>query len=166
VYIQDDCDAAFLRLIVVHWFCGLGRWDDKHIQLIALKHYEREGKSVSGLRKGVKDATPAFIGFVNIRLSEEEFSAIDEVCKGEKPPPLLEELLERLLNVGKLSLNYYRGSLNVTLTVLEGSQAGYAVSAFSDNLFEAVMIVCYKVDNYLDRFEALFKSGGQRTPRG
>ena len=105
----------------------------------------------------------AFIGFVNITLSDEEFSQVDDA---DKDNDTMANHMDYLLELGKVSFNYVRGSINATLTVLEGVSAGYAVSSYSDTLPEAVIILRLKVQNYLDKFDEIYKGGGTRKKRG
>lgn len=107
--------------------------------------------------------TPDFIGFVNITLSEDEYRLVDEA---DKDPAAMANHIDYLLELGKVSLNYTRGSVSCTLTVLEGVSAGYAVSGYSDTLPEAVTITRLKVQNYLDKFDEIYKGGGTRKRRG
>ena len=102
---------------------------------------------------------------VNIRLSDEELNEVDKLLPKADSGTLV-ECLDRLLEVGKVSFNWQKGSMNITLTVMEGKQAGYAVSAFSDSLNEAILILSVKVRNYLDSFSEIYSKGGTRTRRG
>lgn len=106
-----------------------------------------------------------FIGFVNINLNDEELSLVDAAVAAADDADLPGNI-DYLLDLGKLSLNYTRGSMNVTLTVLEGTSAGYAVSGYSDTLQEALFIVRMKVQNYLSEFPEIYKSGGTKKRRG
>lgn len=106
-----------------------------------------------------------FIGFVNISLNEEELGHVDAAVETFEPSSLALHL-DYLLDLGKVSLNYTRGSVNCTLTVLEGVSAGYAVSGYSDTLPEAIIITRLKVQNYLDKFPEIYKNGGFRKRRG
>jgi len=106
---------------------------------------------------------PDFIGFVNITLTDEELAHVDSADKDNEAMALH---MDYLLDLGKLSLNYNRGSLNATLTVMDGASAGYAVSGYSDTLQEAIIIVRMKVQNYLDKFPEIYTSGGTKKRRG
>lgn len=110
-------------------------------------------------------AASEFIGFVNITLNDDEMAQIDAAVDTLEPAALALHL-DYLLDLGKVSLNYTRGSLNATLTVLEGASAGYAVSGYSDTLSEAILIVRLKVQNYLDKFPEIYTSGGTKKRRG
>jgi len=106
-----------------------------------------------------------FIGFVNIYLNEDELASIDVALENIEPNAMALHL-DYLLDLGKVSLNYTRGSLNCTLTVLEGASAGYAVSGYSDTLIEAILITRLKVQNYLDKFPDIYTNGGTKKRRG
>jgi len=116
-------------------------------------------------QKTQEKAQADFIGFVNIRLTDDELIEVDEALNSDKPPSL-EENLETLLDTGKVSLNYLRGTLNVTLVVLEGEMSGYAVSAYGTSPLETTAILRYKVVKYLKDFKTLFESGGNTRQRG
>jgi len=107
--------------------------------------------------------TSDFIGFVNITLTDEEYQFVDEA---DKDAQSMINHMDYLLELGKISFNYTRGSINATLTVLEGVSAGYAVSGYSDTLAESVVILRLKVQNYLDKFDEIYKTGGTRKKRG
>jgi len=139
------------------------------IQIINLRHYGDEIKlmakrPVSNV-KNRESRQADFIGFVNINLTEEEWTVVD---KTDMSAELLHMPLhiDYLMDIGKLSLNYSQGGIQVTLTVLEGLSAGYAVSAYSDNLIEALIVLRLKVQNYLDKFPEIYKSGGTKKRRG
>lgn len=117
-------------------------------------------------KEAAADRTAAeFIGFVNISLNDDEMAQIDAAAETQDATSLALHL-DYLLDLGKVSLNYTRGSLNATLTVLEGASAGYAVSGYSDTLQEAILIVRLKVQNYLDKFPEIYTSGGTKKRRG
>lgn len=113
--------------------------------------------------KPVERGSAEFIGFVNITLTDDEMAQVDEADHDEKA---MAAHMDYLLELGKLSFNYVRGSLNATLTVLEGVSAGYAVSAYSDTMPESVIILRLKVQNYLDKFAEIYAGGGTRKKRG
>lgn len=166
VWIPESVNPVLLRVMVLHWLYGLKRFDDAQIVLIKFQHWMRNNVDMPDKRKQKpQNSDNDFIGFVNIQLSDDEFAEIDKIVKS-KDAPILEHLLEFLLDVGKISINYYKGSLNLTLVLLEGEMAGYGVSAFSDNLYETATIVAYKVEHYKEQFASIFKNGGQRRQRG
>lgn len=109
--------------------------------------------------------TVQFVGFVNIYLDDAELKQIDAAML-QNPLPDMPLHIDYLMDIGKLTLNYNRGSIQATLTVLEGSSAGYAVSGYSDSLIEAILIVRLKVQNYLDKFPALYKNPDKKSRRG
>jgi len=106
-----------------------------------------------------------FIGFVNITLNDDELAQVDAALATIEPTELPNHL-DYLLDIGKISFNYNRGSLNATLTVLEGISSGYAVSAYSDTLTESLLLLRMKVQNYLDKFPDIYANGGTRKRRG
>jgi len=106
---------------------------------------------------------PDFIGFVNITLTDEELQFVDDADTDDTS---MKNHLDYLLDIGKVSLNFNRGSMNATLTVMEGVSAGYAVSGYSDTLQEALIILRLKVQNYLDKFPEIYTNGGTKKRRG
>lgn len=117
-------------------------------------------------KKAPKEAVEfEFIGFVNITLTDNELAEVDRSLSEQETdtfPPDIEALLE----LGKVSLNYVKGSVNVALTVMEGVAMGYAVSAWGEDVKEATHILRYKVHKYLDKFEEIYKGGGNTRRRG
>ena len=156
------------------WYIGLipyppmyVKHNDHTFEVINLKHTEvtTMPKQTQKTTPKTREGNPEFIGFVNIRLSDEELNEVDKLLPKADTGTLV-ECLDRLLEVGKVSFNWQKGSMNITLTVMEGKQAGYAVSAFSDSLNEAILILSVKVRNYLDSFSEIYSKGGTRTRRG
>lgn len=99
-------------------------------------------------------------GFVNIELTDEEWLAIDKAMADKKVAEGVPGHLDYLLELGKVTFNYTNGSLVCSLTILEGTQKGFTVSSFSDNLIEALLTTRLKVQNYLADFETIFAGGG------
>lgn len=167
VWIPEHADKLLLRVVAVHWCYGRKRFEVSTVTFIKFQHWLRETSyDMATDRKQVKNGnSDDFIGFVNIRLTDEQFAEIDMRVRSKKPEAL-ENIMEFVLDKGKMSINYVRGSLNVTCTVLEGEMKGYAVSAFADSLYEAITILAYKIDKYLPQFAEIYKSGGQRSSRG
>jgi hypothetical protein len=112
-----------------------------------------------------KDDKVEFIGFVNISLSDAELAEIDKAMAGNELPNMALHV-DYLMELGKVTFSYVRGSVQCTLTVLDGQQAGYAVSAFSDSLIESILMCRLKVQNYLDQFGEIYKKGGSSRKRG
>lgn len=106
-------------------------------------------------------------GFVNIELTDDEWSAIDKAVQDKKVNETVPGHLDYLLELGKVTFNFTNGSCACSLTILEGAQKGFTVSSFSDNLVEALLTTRLKVQNYLPEFETIFAGGGgQKRKRG
>jgi len=139
------------------------------IQVIPLRFYHGDmllmAKKASKQGEDKERGNPEFIGFVNITLNDDELALIDAAVL-DNPLPDMPNHMDYLLELGKLSFNYTRGSIQCTLTVLEGAAAGYAVSGYSDTLIEAILLTRMKVQNYLDKFPDIYKNGGTRKRRG
>jgi len=165
VYDFDNHCFVCAQWGVMHWFYGLRRFECSTITYLSSKHYDGECDMSTGKAKTNNRKEFQFIGFVNITLTDTELALVDEEM-GQKKPPDLGGQLDYLMDIGKVTFSYVRGSVNVTLTVLEGVSAGYAVSAFSDNVLEACLMLRLKVVNYLANFEAIYTSGGQHKKRG
>lgn len=106
-------------------------------------------------------------GFVNVDLTDDEWSLIDKEVADKKVNETIPGHIDYLLELGKVTFNYSNGSVSCSLTILEGAQKGFTVSSFSDNLVEALLTTRLKVQNYLPEFETLFTGGGgQKRRRG
>jgi len=174
VYCPGQDSIALMRYAVWSWefslngqIHGIKRVWTSEITIIHVNHYHGD---MSAMTRKAKDNKPVvqdngFIGFVNIRLPEDELALVDKALSSKTPPDLGGQL-EFLLDKGKISLNYVKGALNATLTVLEGASSGYAVSAFSDSTLESVLILRRKVELYLDQFPDLYANGGTKSRRG
>lgn len=117
----------------------------------------------SNARKSKKPAdntSTEWRGFVNVELTDVEWSQIDAAMADKKVDASVPAHLDYLLELGKVTFNYTNGSVSCSLTILEGAQKGFTVSSFSDNLVEALITTRLKVQNYLPEFEALFAGGG------
>lgn len=116
-------------------------------------------------RKPAKKKEPVksefeFIGFVNITLTDAEIAEVDAAILQDETTTFSERV-EFLLDFGKLSFNYQKGSMNCSLTVMEGVSTGYAVSAFGENVYDAIAFLQLKVVRYLDKFTEIYEKGGQ-----
>lgn len=120
-------------------------------------------------RRGKKPAANTgteWRGFVNVDLTDDEWSAIDKEMADKKVTDRVPSHLDYLLELGKVTFNYSNGSVSCALTILEGAQKGFTVSSFSDNLVEALLVTRLKVQNYLPQFEELFAGKIQTRKRG
>jgi len=115
-------------------------------------------------KKDVAKSEFEFIGFVNINLSDAEIAEVDAALLKDTAESFSQRV-EFLLDFGKVSFNYQKGSMNCSLTVMEGISAGYAVSAFGESVYDAVAFLQLKVERYLDKFTEIYEKGGQ-TRRG
>jgi len=156
------------------WFWSVCFGTSKHkkvyhsqITIINLRHMRDDTmatKANNAKKKGAEEKVD-FIGFVNITLTDDEYAEIDKALEGDEVPNMPNHI-DYLMELGKVTFSYLRGSVQCTLTVLEGKQAGYAVSAFSESLIESILLVRLKVQNYLDTFEDIYKKGGSARKRG
>lgn len=152
--------------VVWWWLVGLKRFDESEITLVSNHFSASGGVMVTSKDKSKdRDNQPEFKGFVNINLSDEEYDQIDAVMTSKKLPELGVQL-DYLLEVGKVSLSYVRGSMNVTITFLSGENVGIAVTAYSDTMLEAVLLLRMKVQNYGTQLPALLAGGGVKRKRG
>lgn len=169
-YIYDDYGHNWVALTkaVLGWVSATTPYLPHKIEIIPLSKLERcnimpaKGKKPAQTEAITK---PEFIGFVNITLSDDELALVDKEL-ATKPLPELGVQLDYLMDIGKLSMSYYRGSVNITCTVLEGLSAGYAVSAFAADLLEAALILRLKLQNYLADLPKLYQAGGTGRIRG
>jgi len=97
---------------------------------------------------------------VNITLSDAEIKEVDAALEADTAESFAQRL-EYLLELGKVSFNYQKGSMNATLTVMEGVSAGYAVSAFGESTYDSAAFLQFKVERYLDKFAEIHEKGGQ-----
>jgi hypothetical protein len=166
VYDSPQHDPTELAAFVKRWFYTLDRFVVAEVLLGSSRFYMMEGNVMVDKKSKAseRDVSP-FIGFVNITLTDVEYASVDEAISAKKPPDLGMQL-DYFLEFSKLSLSFVRGALNVTATIQSGKSAGYAVSAFSDNLLEALLILRMKTTNYLDEFPQLYLAGGVKRKRG
>lgn len=87
-------------------------------------------------------------GFLNIKLSDEEFELIDTIT----PNIDLGEYLKWLADHGKVTVafNSVNSTYNCTVVFSGGRLAGYGISSFSDDFREAVSITAFKIEHYHD----------------
>lgn len=176
VHIDDHRHNPLTWHAVYFWWfrCALPIAREKRIwqseiTVIPLRHFNGQiqlmAKKATKTDENKERGNPEFIGFVNISLNDDELALIDAALEGS-PLHDMPNHMDYLLELGKLSFNYTRGSIQCTLTVLEGSSAGYAVSGYSDTLIEAILLTRMKVQNYLDKFPDIYKNGGTKKRRG
>jgi len=156
-----------LSLCVRLWFYAQSRFSDETIHLVPMHWFSMEDMDMARKPKDKAkvEGNADFIGFVNITLTDDEMSQIDAYLEA-KDPPELGANLEALLDVGKVSLNYQRGTLNVSCVVQEGEMAGYAVSAYGSSPLETTTILWFKIDRYLKDFKTIYEKGGNTRKRG
>jgi len=156
-----------IRLIawnIDSWLLSVPRFSYDHLHLIHVKHYKYKDFEMSrkpAKKAPVKQSEFEFIGFVNITLSDSEIAEVDEALLKDTTETFSERL-EYLLDFGKVSFNYQKGSMNCSLTVMEGISTGYAVSAFGENVYDAIAFLQLKVVRYLDKFKDIYEKGGQQ----
>lgn len=93
-----------------------------------------------------KQNTPTvFGGYVNITLDESQLGEFDHMISTDKPS--LESLMLLPLALGKLAINQKDGTFSATLTE-ENNGKLYSLSAFSDDMFEAIALLVWKVTIY------------------
>jgi len=146
-----------------------GRYAKSAIQILNLRDYngviDLMAKKPAKTETRRDNRNADFIGFVNINLTDDEWAIIDKTMEADEIPHMPLHI-DYLMDLGKLSLNFSNGGIQVTLTVLEGVSAGYAVSSYSDSLIEALIVTRLKVQNYLEKFPDIYKNGGTRKRRG
>ena len=162
VYDPDNGNSDDLRVHLILWMYHQERFGVSTIEMTTRKNLLTEHDEMA---KEQQETKVQFVGFVNISLTDDEMKPVD-VALAAKVKPDLGEQLAWLLELGKLSFSFNRGSLSCTLTVNEGVSAGYAVSAFSDSPLESVLILRQKVNLYLDKFPVIYKQGGKQKARG
>jgi len=174
VVIDDHNHTDLCWQVIVRWYTSLipsnmrpKVWRSR-INIVSLRHYQEIEEMVSsrGKKKEPVRSENGFIGFVNITLTEDEYALVDKEMSDKKVVSGMPGHIDYLLELGKVSINYVNGSVNVTLTVLEGEMIGYAVSAFSDSVIEAVLLVRLKVERYLPQFKEIYEKGGAKSRRG
>ena len=167
LYRRDWTNRVAMSLLVRLWFYAQDRFSDETIHLIPMHLFTMEDTAVSRKpkEKSKVEGNADFIGFVNITLTDDEMGQVDAYLEA-KDPPELGANLEALLDVGKVSLNYQRGTLNVSCVVQEGEMAGYAVSAYGSSPLETTTILWFKVDRYLKDFKTIYEKGGNTRKRG
>lgn len=167
---HNDLTARFLYRWLQEGLSGSGhrRVYFRQLNIIPLRHYIKDDEMVSErkTKKQTANTSAEWRGFVNVELNDEEWKTIDLALKDKKVAENVPAHLDYLLELGKVTFNYGNGSLVCSLTVLEGKQAGFTVSSFSDSLIEALLTTRLKVQNYLQDFEALAANGGQKRRRG
>lgn len=140
------------------------------LNIIPLRHYKSEDTTMpsrSKTKKPEANTSAEWRGFVNVNLTDAEWSQIDAAVADKKVNDTIPAHIDYLLELGKVTFNYSNGSVSCSLTILEGAQKGFTVSSFSDNLVEALLTTRLKVQNYLPDFETLFTGGsGNRARRG
>lgn len=90
-------------------------------------------------------ANPVFGGYVNISLTDVELGEFDHMLATDKPS--LENLMQMPLAMGKLALNRKDGTYSATVTE-ENDGKLYSLSAFSDDMFEAIALLVWKMTLY------------------
>lgn len=138
------------------------------LNIISLRHYTPEENTMptrSKTKKPDANTQGDWRGFVNVELTDEEWSQIDTAVADKKVNESIPGHLDYLLELGKVTFNYSNNSVSCALTILEGVSKGLTVSSFSDNLVEALLTTRLKVQNYLPDFETLFTGGGGRKTR-
>lgn len=138
------------------------------LNVVPLRHYKQDREMAVNARKAKKpeqNTSTEWRGFVNVNLSDEEWQIIDKAVMDKKVNETVPGHLDYLLELGKITFNYSNGSVSCALTILEGTQKGFTVSSFSDNLVESLLTTRLKVQNHLPEFEELFQAGGQQKRR-
>lgn len=85
-----------------------------------------------------------FKGFINIRLSEDDGIALDALFK----KPNIREIIEFLLDWGKLSISFNKEAFNVTTVISDGDLQGHGVSSYAPEYIQALVVQAYKLDQY------------------
>lgn len=93
-----------------------------------------------------KQAPEKFKGFINIRLGEDDVAALEVLFK----KPNLRELVDFLLDCGKLSISFNKDTYNVTTVLVDGDHAGYGISSYASEYIQALVVQAYKLDRYGD----------------
>jgi len=159
-----------IRLIcwnVESWILSIPRFSWEHLHIIHINHIAYKDFEMSRKPAKKKESVKSefeFIGFVNITLTDSEIAEVDAALLQDKADTFSERV-EFLLDFGKVSFNYQKGSMNCSLTVMEGVSTGYAVSAFGESVYDAIAFLQLKVVRYLDKFAEIYEKGGQ-TRRG
>lgn len=99
-----------------------------------------------------------FNGFLNIKLSDEEFDVID----GITPTMSVGETLKWAADFGKVSISYNdkNDTYNATITFVGGRLDKFAISSFSDDPIEALAITVFKTETYHDTVDLTGKVTG------
>lgn len=98
-------------------------------------------------------------GFVNIKLSDDEFALIDSIT----PSIDVGEYCKWLADFGKVTIafNASNSTYNCTVVFNGGRLAGYGISSFSDTFNEAVSITAFKVEHYYDSVDLSGATSGK-----
>jgi len=101
-------------------------------------------------------------GFINVRLSEEDKTRIEALCK----KPKLEDVVSTLCDWGKFSVSYTNNAYNCTSVISEGDFAGYGVSSYAPTPIMAMVITAYKMAVYHETFGKIIDESSTRPDFG
>lgn len=112
-----------------------------------------------GKKADQKQPDNTWKGFVNIRLSDDEWLVID----GLTPTLDLGEYVKWLADFGKVSISFnpQNSTYNATVVFAGGRLSGYGISSFSQDYREAISALAFKIENYHDTVDLTGATGGK-----
>jgi len=104
----------------------------------------------AGKETHTPDEKATWGGFINIRLTEEQLAEFDHLTAKNKPT--LVDLLTPIAADGKISLGSKDGTFSATMTTTHDGKI-YSMSAFSQDLWECLALLVFKVSRYPKWFD-------------
>jgi hypothetical protein len=111
------------------------------------------------VKMAAKVSNPAWLGFVEIQLTEGDIARVDDLLNGIGKDYTDE--MTALARLGKISVSVQNGSYCATLTVsrVEGTKG---LTAWGHDFFDALFCLYIKATTYPDWYDGTAKSVGKR----
>lgn len=159
--VNDASPAPLFSRAYTVWTLGLSFYKDSDV---SFDHpYPPRWRNIMPRAKQTKTeqkpATSGFLGFVNIKLSDDEFDIVDGIV----PTMDVGETLKWCADFGKVTVSYnaQNNTYNCSVTFSGGRLDKRAISSFSDNPIEALAITCYKIEQYHDTVDLSGSTAGK-----